>query len=159
MLSHHHRPSEPTSRQECPRHNRSLTRSLSKTLTSQEEMDEILTRQELPYKSVKRIISRQYGTPTKLFRLILKDEGTRKKLIRDGINLDQMHYKCEAAREDSKSHPKIMQCYKCQQLGDHLAAACPNEQKCVQCSGPHRKSKCTVSKEEFKSIIDLTLCF
>ena len=117
---------------------------------TQEEMDEILQRQELPYKSVKRIISRQYGKPTKLFRLILKDEETKKRLLRDGINLDQMHYRCEPAREDAKSYPKVLQCFKCQQLGDHQAAACKNEQKCVLCSGPHRKAECQVTRENFK---------
>ena len=117
---------------------------------TQEEMDEILTRQELPYKSAKRIVSRQREAPTKLFRLILKDEETKKKLLRDGINLDQMHYRCELALEEKKSYPKVLQCYKCQELGDHLAAACTKEQKCVLCSGPHRKTDCKATKNEFK---------
>ena len=117
---------------------------------TQEEMDEILVRQNLPYKKVKRIISRERGTPTKLFRLILQDEETKKRLLRQGINLDQMHYKCEAAKEDVKTYPKLKQCFKCQQIGDHLVAECTNEQKCVLCSGPHRKSECTVSKENYK---------
>ena len=56
-----------------------IVKNVDKSVT-QEEMDEILQRQELPYKSVKRIISRQYGKPTKLFRLILKDEETKKRL-------------------------------------------------------------------------------
>ena len=117
---------------------------------TQEEMDAILTRQELPYKSVKRIHSRQRNAATRMFRLILKDEDTKKKLLRDGINLHMMHYKCVLAIEDTKSFPKIMQCYKCQQIGDHLAGTCKNDQKCVLCSGPHRKAECTASKDNFK---------
>ena len=117
---------------------------------TQEEMDEILVRQELPYKKVKRIISRERGTPTKLFRLILKDEDTKKRLLRQGINLDQMHYKCEAAKEDLKTFPKLKQCFKCQQIGDHFVAECTKEQKCVLCAGPHRKSECTVGKDNYK---------
>ena len=120
------------------------------TEVTQEEMDEILTRQQLEYKSVKRIHSRQRGQPTLMFRLILKDEDTKKRLLRDGINLDMMHYRCIQAIEDTKSHPKVMQCFKCQKLGDHLSGSCTNEQKCVLCSGPHRKADCTVTKENFK---------
>ena len=117
---------------------------------TQEEMDEVLTRQSLPYKSVKRIHSRQRDMPTRMFRLILKDEETKKKLLRDGINLDMMHYKCIPALEDTKTYPKVMQCFKCQKLGDHLVGSCQNEQKCVLCSGPHRKAECSVTKESYK---------
>ena len=116
---------------------------------TQEEMEEILERQSLPFKAVKRIHSRERGAPTRMFRLILKDEETKKKLLRDGINLDQMHYKCIQALEDAKSYPKIVQCFKCQQLGDHLAGVCPNTQKCVLCSGSHRKAECTATKDSF----------
>ena len=117
---------------------------------TQEEIDEILTRQELPYKSVKRIISRQRNLPTRMFRLILKDEETKKKLLRDGIYLDQSHFKCIQAIEDTKSYPKIMQCFKCQKIGDHFAGSCTNEQKCVLCSGPHRKAECSATKDNFR---------
>ena len=117
---------------------------------TQDEMDEILSRQNLPFKSAKRIHSRQLDAPTKMIRLVLKDEDTKKKLLRDGINLDQMHYKCVPALEDSKTFPKVLQCFKCQQIGDHHASSCTNEQKCVLCSGPHRKSECKAKKESFK---------
>ena len=117
---------------------------------TQEEMDEILNRQNLPYKSAKRIHSRQRNEPTTLIRLILKDEETKKRLLRDGINLDQMHYKCIPANEDTKSFPKVVQCFKCQEIGDHHASSCPNQQKCVLCSGPHRKAECTATKETYK---------
>ena len=119
------------------------------TEVTQEEMEEILERQSLPFKAVKRIHSRERGVPTRMFRLILKDEDTKKKLLRDGINLDQMHYKCIQAIEDTKDYPKVIQCFKCQQLGDHLAGVCPNDQKCVLCSGPHRKADCQATKADF----------
>ena len=117
---------------------------------TQEEIEEILNRLELPYKSVKRIHSRQKGQPTKMFRLVLKEEQTKKRLLKFGINLDQMHYKCIPAIEDTKTYPKILQCFKCQKVGEHQASSCPNEQKCVLCSGPHRKADCTATKESFK---------
>ena len=54
------------------------------------------------------------------------------------------------SREDTKTHPKITQCFKCQVIGDHQSGACNNQQKCVLCAGPHRKAECTVKKEEYK---------
>ena len=116
---------------------------------TQEEMEEILHRQSLPFKMVKRIHSRARDAPTKLIRLIVNDEATKKRLLRDGINLDQAHYKCILSHEDSNSFPKVTQCFKCQQLGDHLSGTCTKEQKCVLCSGPHRKSECKETKESF----------
>ena len=117
---------------------------------TQEEMEEMLNRQSLPFKLVKRIHSRARDAPTKMIRLILKDENTKKKLLRLGIYLDQMHFTCIHALEDSKSAIKVMQCYKCQAIGDHLSGSCTKEQTCVLCSGPHRKAECTVTKENFK---------
>ena len=117
---------------------------------TQEELEELLNRQSLQFKLVKRIHSRARDAPTKMIRLILKDENTKKRLLRDGINLDMMHYKCIPALEDSKSAAKVIQCYKCQEIGDHLSGNCTKEQKCVLCAGPHRKAECTERKENFK---------
>ena len=115
---------------------------------TQEEMEEVLTRQELPFKTVKRIRSRARDAPTRMFRLILKDEITKKRFLKEGINLDMMHYKCVPAIEDTKEYPKIMQCY--QEVGDHLSGDCKKEQKCVLCAGPHRKADCKAKREEYK---------
>ena len=43
-----------------------------------------------------------------------------------------------------------MQCFRCQKIGDHLAGSCKEEQKCVLCSGPHRKADCTATKDNYK---------
>ena len=117
---------------------------------TQEEMEEVLTRQELPFKTVKRIRSRARDAPTKMFRLILKDEITKKRLLKEGINLDMMHYKCVPAIEDTKEYSRVLQCFKCQEIGDHLSGSCTKEQKCVLCSGPHRKAECKAKREEYK---------
>jgi hypothetical protein len=92
------------------------------TSVTQEEMNEILERQELPFKSAKRIISRERNAPTKMIRVILKTEDQKKKLLKEGINLDQMHFRCVPALEDTKL-------------------------KCVLCAGAHRKSDCLKTKE------------
>ena len=59
------------------------------------------------------------------------------------------HFQCIHAREDTKEYPKIKQCYNCQHIGDHFSADCKNPIKCVLCAGPHRKSECTKTKNEF----------
>ena len=74
---------------------------------TQEDMEETLDRQEFPYKSIRRIRSRQRNAPTKMFCLILKDEGMKKKLLREGLFLDQMHFTCVTAPEDSSNATKI----------------------------------------------------
>ena len=84
-----------------------------------------------------------------MFRLILKTEDQKKKLLREGIYLDQMHFRCIQALEDSKEGPKVLQCFNCQQLSDHVSSACKKPQKCVLCAGPHRKGDCTKSKDEY----------
>ena len=115
-----------------------------------EEMEEMLQRQQLPFKAQKRIHSRARNEPTHLIRLILNDEKEKKRLLKEGINLDQAHFKCIEANEDKKTYPKISQCFKCQKIGDHLSNSCKNEQKCVLCAGSHRKSDCTATKDEYK---------
>ena len=117
---------------------------------TEEEMEEMLQRQQLPFKGHKRIHSRARNEPTHLIRLILNDEKEKKRLLKEGINLDQAHFKCIQANEDKKEYPKISQCFKCQKIGDHLASSCKSEQKCVLCAGPHRKSECTATKDQYK---------
>ena len=115
-----------------------------------EEIEEILERQELSFKGVRRIQSRARGEPTEMVRLFLTNEEDKKRLLKQGIYLDQMHFKCEQAKEDMSNFPKVLQCYKCQKVGDHISAKCENDTKCVLCSGQHRKSECTASKAEYK---------
>ena len=117
---------------------------------TQEEMEDMLRLQSMEFTAVKRIFSREKNAPTPLFRLILKTEEQKKKLLKEGIFLDQMHFSCMQAREDAKDYPKIKQCYNCQQIGDHLSAECKNPTKCVLCAGPHRKADCTTKKEDYK---------
>lgn len=120
------------------------------TEVTTEELDEILRLQEQPFKSFKRIHSRALEKPTEMIRLFLHDEKEKKRLLKEGINLDQMHYKCIPAKEDSKAYPKVNQCFKCQALGDHQANSCQNDQKCVLCAGPHRKAECKATREQYK---------
>jgi hypothetical protein len=119
------------------------------TSVTQEEMEEMLNRQELQFRAIKRIISREKNAPTTMFRLILKTDEQKKKMLKDGIFLDQMHFRCIQAIEDTRDSPKVLQCFNCQQLGDHMSSACNKPQKCVLCAGAHRKAECTKTTVEF----------
>ena len=114
-----------------------------------EEMEEMLQRQELPYKGVKRIISRQRGEPTEMVRLFLKSEEKKKHLLRQGIFLDQMHFKCVPAKEDEEKK-LTFQCFNCQAWGSHKTWECKNATKCVMCGESHKRSECTKTKTEAK---------
>ena len=114
---------------------------------TEEEVKEMLNLQKLPFVNVKRIWSRQRDAPTEMMRLILKDEGKKNQLLKNGIFLDQMHFKCVPAKED-QDKKLVFQCWNCQQWNDHKTFECKNETKCVICAGNHRKTECTKQKNE-----------
>ena len=115
------------------------------TSVTQEEMDDILNRQELEYKTVKRIHSREKKRTHENVPTNTENRRAKAKVVKgrhfSGPNAFQM--------EDTNQAPKVKQCYNCQELGDHLSSECKKPTKCVLCAGPHRKSECTKSKEEF----------
>ena len=114
-----------------------------------DELKEMLDRQEMPHNGVKRIHSRQRGCATEMVRLFLKSEEKKKHLLRQGIFLDQMHFDCVAAKEDLEKK-LTFQCFKCQAWGDHKTWECKGDTKCVICGGPHKKAECTKTKAEAK---------
>ena len=117
------------------------------TEVTEDEVKEMLQLQELPFIDVKRIRSRQRDAPTEMMRLILKEEGKKKQLLKNGIYLDQMHFKCVPAKEDTDKK-LVFQCWNCQQWNDHKTFDCKNKVKCVICAGEHRKSDCPKQKSE-----------
>ena len=117
------------------------------TEVTEDEVKEMLQLQELPFIDVKRIRSRQRDAPTEMMRLILKEEGKKKQLLKNGIYLDQMHFKCVPAKEDTE-RKMVFQCWNCQQWNDHKTFDCKNKVKCVICAGEHRKSDCPKQKSE-----------
>ena len=117
------------------------------TEVTEDEVKEMLQLQDLPFVDVKRIRSRQRDAPTEMMRLILKEEGQKKQLLKNGIYLDQMHFKCVPAKEDTDKK-LVFQCWNCQQWNDHKTFDCKNKVKCVICAGEHRKSDCPKQKSE-----------
>jgi hypothetical protein len=47
---------------------------------------------------------------------------------------------------DYNGQPKVLRCYKCQSLGEHIAAQCDKDMKCSKCSGSHELKDCTEAK-------------
>ena len=95
---------------------------------TEDEVKEMLQLQEMPFVDVKRIRSRQRNAPTEMMRLILKDEAKKRQLLKNGIYLDQMHFKCVQAKEDSEKK-LVFQCWNCQQWNDHKTFECKNKVK------------------------------
>jgi hypothetical protein len=82
-----------------------------------------------------------------MMRIFLKDEDKKKALLKNGLYLDQMRFKCVPAKED-QNKKLVFQCFNCQQWNSHKTWECENVTKCVICSGPHKKTDCTKKKEE-----------
>ena len=76
-------------------------------------------------------------------------EQKRSHLLKNGIYLDHMKFKCVPAKEDTEKK-LIVQCFNCQELNTHKTADCKNKVKCVLCGEDHRKKDCTKTKEEAK---------
>ena len=47
---------------------------------------------------------------------------------------------------DYNGQPKVLRCFKCQGLGDHVAAQCDKALTCSKCSGSHELKDCTEAK-------------
>ena len=114
---------------------------------TEDEVKEYLDRQNLPYTDVKRIWSRQRDGPSNMMRLILKDENKKKQLLKNGLYLDQMLFRCVQAKEDEEKK-LVFQCWNCQQWNNHKTFECKNDTKCVICAGPHRKVDCPKQKTD-----------
>jgi hypothetical protein len=128
--------------------------------TDIEETDiiETLEQQQFPYSKVRRITSRERNCKTRMVRLFLDVEKCgsaeaagrkRSDLLKSGIYLDHMKFKCVPAKEDTEKK-LVNQCWNCQVWNQHKTADCPNPIKCVICGESHRKKDCEKTKEESK---------
>lgn len=90
--------------------------------------------------AVYRITSQATSKPTGLVRIICTDTDMAAGLIKDGISVCGLFFRCEAP--NSKPEPK--QCFKCQQF-HHLSYSCKEPQICGKCSGAHRQDACPIT--------------
>lgn len=100
---------------------------------------------DLPVEELCNILAKNYNSP-KLLRfktrtgLVLKtvkvdfsSVAEQEQCLKDGVRLDRLSLNVE------KYIPRkrVIQCYKCWRFG-HIAALCPNNLTCVNCTGNHR---------------------
>lgn len=74
------------------------------------------------------------GSPITIIGATTDSKDSLRELLKNGVRLGYNKFTVEPA-------VNILQCFKCQKLG-HSAAACPNEQVCVRCGGPHKHENC-----------------
>lgn len=91
-------------------------------------------------KKVYRVISGANSEPTSLVRAMCVDEEMANNIIKDGLLMCGVSLRPEAAL----SFPKVMRCFKCQELG-HTQSTCPNQLKCGKCSEEHDTRECQVN--------------
>lgn len=93
---------------------------------------------------VHRITSQQTSKPTGLIRIICTDTDMASGLVKDGISICGLFFRCEPPN----SRPEPRQCFQCQGF-NHLSYACQEPQKCGKCGGAHRMSACGVLEADF----------
>ena len=113
----------------------------------EQEVEHFLRLQKIEFSGVKRIKSRERNCDTEMMRIFLKDEKTKKDLLKNGLYLDQMHFRCIKAKEDEEKKNSF-QCFNCQAWNDHKTWECDREMKCVICAGSHRRKDCQKEKKD-----------
>lgn len=98
-------------------------------------------------KYCKRIISAETGRPTSLIRLICKDKDTAEVLLKEGLKIGSLVFRCERPLP----RPTPIRCYKCQEF-NHTSYQCQNTQKCAKCGEEHRTKDCQKTKDEYRCI-------
>lgn len=97
-------------------------------------------------KFCKRITSAATGKPTPLVRVVCRDENTAKTLVKDGLRIGSVIFRCEPPL------PRFLpvRCFKCQKF-NHTSRQCQNEQKCGKCGeNDHRTKDCKKERELYK---------
>jgi hypothetical protein len=93
---------------------------------TEEEVKTELDKQDVKVKNAKRIISSKTNTKTTLIRVTLENEEDKRMLLKNGVFLESVHFKCIKPKEDDNPLPKVNQCWNCQEYGDHFSSQCTN---------------------------------
>jgi hypothetical protein len=100
--------------------------------------------------SCKRLISRARDVKTLMVRIVCKNPETAKRLIKDGTIIDGLKIFCV---EPIQQYVPL-QCYNCNEYGDHTSHTCKNEMACAKCGEKHKTKTCKKKEEEHRC----TLC-
>lgn len=96
--------------------------------------------------SVARLLDKDGKTPTRTLKITFADVGNRNTFVRNGLQVDYMHFDAEPASQNTKP----TQCFLCLKF-NHVAKYCKTkEQTCAKCGENHRKDQCTVTDDQIK---------
>jgi hypothetical protein len=99
--------------------------------------------------SCKRIISRARNEKTTIVRIVCTNQETAKLLIKDGVIIDGLKIFCEMPHQQYVP----LQCYNCNEYGDHTSHTCKNEMACAKCGEKHKTKTCKKTTEEHRCIL------
>lgn len=109
---------------------------------SDEELSKFLQDNGLDHRYCRRIISRQFHTPTGYIRVITGYVRTFEELLNNGLFYKNRHY---PVYPSNPPEPTPIPCNICLKF-DHTTEKCSNTPLCTKCQGPHKTSMCK-SKE------------
>ena len=92
-----------------------------------------------------RITSKATNQPTKLVRVITRNEMHFAKATAKGVFIGFSRYRCEKGHERAQAS----QCFECQGFG-HLAKECTQEQRCPRCGENHKSKECKTDRQNAK---------
>lgn len=88
---------------------------------------------------VMRVVSRTTRLPTSMIRIMCTSKETAEDIISNGLQICGLMIRGEKAF----STPKIVRCYRCQDIG-HIQHACNKPFKCGKCAESHHTRECPV---------------
>lgn len=91
--------------------------------------------------SIHRIV-KYPAIPTTLVRVRTTYYSTQQHILQHGIYVNGIKHSTDISRPKFK----ILRCYKCQELNNHVAKMCPNQDRCVKCSEPHHSKNCQANQ-------------
>lgn len=98
--------------------------------------------------NVARLLGKDGKTPTRTLKITFADVGNRNTFVRNGLQVDYMHFDAEPASQNTKP----TQCFLCLKF-NHVAKYCKTkEQTCAKCGENHRKDQCTVTDDQIKCV-------
>lgn len=114
---------------------------------SNEEIEVFLKSNNFQFRYCKRIISRNFNTPTGYIRIITEHTKTFEELLSNGLFFKNRHY---AVYPSNPPDPTPIPCNICLRF-DHTTNQCNNTPKCTKCQGIHKTTTCK-SKEPPKCL-------
>ena len=108
--------------------------------------EEIESRNNLKLTDFSRFTHKETGTKLWKVKIGLEDEGTMKRVLKDGVFLGYTKHKCDPYFDRNRAgntDQSINQCYNCQKWDPkHTRTNCPGVRACLWCAVDHFHKDC-----------------